>query len=286
MRKSFVILAIIVSLSLLLSACVGQEVVLRHDDPWTAANGGNPVTIDQNTKFQMCSANGVTFETNYVDASGLPIEFTICDPNQKFDGMPVDIVDAAMFVAFASPGRGDDVVVGLICTGKDVIKVALIAGTAIMMGEGLASVQATLTGKTYLESHSNKAHNPNIAGSQARKNIEAFLASMSAFLAGNGPDPRSKCGVTKDASGTVIRAAIWISDATRQTGGYLMWFFNNLPGTTLKGPWGGSYDITADNFDKDRNAQFERDRGWTWASGVDCNSLPGGAPTFLQAAQP
>lgn len=275
-----------VTLGLLLSACGTDRVILAQDDPWTVANGGDPVSIDLNPRFQYCAANGLTFDMNQVDSVGMPLQFTLCDGSRSYEGTPVDIVDAALFLTWATPGDVDNIVIGAIWAGKTVLKLILVAGSAAMIGEGLAYVDGVITGNTVVESHSNRDHNPNISGSKARADILAFIAAMSAYLVGNGPDPRNKCGVTSDATGIAIRAAVWVTDAARATGGYLMWFFVNTPGTPLRGPWGGSYDITSQNFDLDRNAQFERDRGWTWTSGVPCDSIPGGVPNFLQAAQP
>jgi len=285
MKKTYFVLALLVCASLLLSAC-GD---ISYDPVSLAGNPNDPTKIAEAYATGLQSTGTTIFDTVNLQAlqplktlvdyeTGIVIQ-SFQDPGTLQDALLIFPTSATIAIS-DGPGIGIGDMVALVTIGLASYYICLYTAKYATEAVGQITAQDWLSWNQYLESHSNRDHNPNISGSQARINIEAFLAAMAAYTTLGGPDPRNKCGVTSDASGNVIRAAVWVAK------GYLMWFFINTPGTPLKGPWGGSYDITSDNFDLDRNAQFERDRGWTWTSGVPCDSIPGGVPTFLQAAQP
>lgn len=145
----------------------------------------------------------------------------------------------------------------------------------------LALLASIVSGISYLEHHSNREHNPNIKGTDARRTIDSFLVAMSAYLTGNGQDPRQGCGYVSDATG-IQKVSLFVYDVATNKN-YLLWFFVNKVGTPLKGPWGGAYphdDIT--RFEK---GPKDLKDGQNWTFTTDMSSCPT-APSFLQAAQP
>ncbi len=291
MKKKKFVYIILVGISILTLACGSGEILIDPQSP--GANSGE-VEVSMANMYDDPALSGLKPVREVVFYEGNIIVSAFKEPESLDDTL---LIFAATTQVAASDGLqfGPNDVVAIIMAGGAIYYICLY--TVPMAIDALGTISAEdfrqiMQGNVYVMamvenlylSHSNKEHNPNIFGTKARADIEAFLAAMSVYLAGNGQDPRNKCGVTFDGEGNPIRAAIWVADAARTTGGYLMWYFINTPGTPMKGPWGGSYDITEENFDKDRTAQRERDLGWTWSVGVDCDSL--GTPSFLQAAQP
>lgn len=283
MKKLYSIFAVLIVLSLTLSACVapGEAPDETFLDPTSveaqaqqAAGGSNIITVNNRLtvqeEYDRCVANTINSPVANTDLFGQ--DATLFECNGSTSGLQYILVPAGNLAKITPTMTDDTIVKGIvIMEGLAYALVAVAVGTAI--GETLV-----------WESHSNREHNPNIKGTKARANIEALLLAMAAYLAGTGNDPRNKCGVTKDAAGFIVRVAIWVSDASHEWGGYLMWYYVNTPGTPLKGPWGGSYDISSENFDMDRMNNADRQKGYTWTPGVDCNSVQ--TPGFLQAAQP
>mgnify|MGYP001584775145 FL=1 len=145
----------------------------------------------------------------------------------------------------------------------------------------LALVASVVSGISYLEHHSNREHNPNIKETEARRAIDSFLVAMSAYLAGNGQDPRKGCGFVSDATG-IQKVSLFVYDiATNNT--YLLWFFVNKVGTPLKGPWGGAFPH--DDINRFEKGPKDLKEGQNWTFTTDMSQCPT-APSFLQIAQP
>lgn len=145
----------------------------------------------------------------------------------------------------------------------------------------VALIASVVSGISYLEHHSNRAHNPNIKGTEARRAIDSFLVTMSTYLTGNGQDPRKGCGFVSDATG-IQKVSLFVYDITTNST-YLLWFFVNKAGAPLKGPWGGAYPH--DDIQRFEKGPKDLKEGQNWTFTTDMSSCPT-APNFLQIAQP
>ncbi|KKT73152.1 MAG: hypothetical protein UW68_C0016G0032 [Candidatus Collierbacteria bacterium GW2011_GWB1_44_6] len=186
------------------------------------------------------------------------------------------------FITKITPTKADDVTIhGIVfvkSAGKFFILLAGAYAAAYAAGQVDTTTAIGLEGTSGLpwESHTDPTHNPNKLGSLARTLI---AAAMGLFTATGGPGPEHKCGVVKNTAGMVIRAFIWIADATLPEGGYTAWYFVN----SNRGPWGGAYPKTQADFETAMNRNDHPE----WSSeSTNCDdpNFPS-PPTYLQAGQ-
>ncbi len=278
--------------SILLTACGGSARVIQPDSPTDSVvrDGGDTFVFSSpklGMKYDECVARAAVMNpellvTDLEDFSEIDFKEVWWCGDGTIGGDDLIFMSTLGF-ANLTPGFVDDAVIVGTATLWNGVKVVILLAASYAAG--------AITGQYYNETrkHSNREHSPDIEGTKARKNIDAFIKLMAAYFGGQGPDPRTKCGVTKQTLNgveTVLRVAIWVADATFKDGGYILWYYRQQPGVPLKGPWGGSYDMSEKNWDEDPHTnQSERDRGISFTSGIDCNSITD-TPTFLQAAQP
>lgn len=274
MKKTYAILALVTALSLLLAACgAGQSHMdLPPTDPSYVP--GSSVSVDnsptEEDEYNSCvqAIQGKNPDLINTELFGADMEYWQCGTNPSSGTQYSMMLISATAIAKVTPIKQDDVIVVGVVVIEKVFYVVLAVAAGVTIGEALA-----------WESHTNPDHNPNKLNTTARKQIEALLALIAGGMLTGGPGgPEHKCGVVKDAAGVIIRAFIWVADATYTEGGYTAWYHVN----SNRGPWGGAYPKSTADFD---SSMSRRDHPEWTSEPRDCNNDFPTPPTFLQAGQ-
>lgn len=256
------------------AACNGQTncVVTVNNSP----------TLEDEYKACVAEAEKAGFvQFSDLELEDNELEYAPCRPLDTSVSQADMYLVPAMTLAKLTPPKQDDVIMYGIVIGRFV----LVAATAWITAQVAAGV---FGGTVVMARHSNREHNPNIAGTKARANITTIITTITTSTC--AASKQCRCGVMK-AGEVIIKAAIWIADSSRMslvagdTPGYLAWYHIQQPGTPLKGPWGSSFDKTLENWEAFQPNEIERGKGWTWHP-MECDdpNFPQ-PPTFLQAAQ-
>lgn len=296
MKKSWIVISLIVILSLAMSACSGE--VLQ--EPQSAA--GNPV--DPTAQAQALAAGPKASMVNVWDSANLralkPVreivnaEYGIAIKAFKEPGSMQEAMlmfPAGVMVAESDgPQIGPNDVFAIVMWGTAAyylcVTTVKFASQAIgqVSAEDFQRLWASLTAFDTTDSvimqmarHSDPSHNPNFPGTQARVNISAMLAAWATLFAkapNGGPD--HGCGAVKDGAGNIVRWVIWIADAARDFGGYIVTINLGNP----QAPYVGSYDLTRSDWEKGMDQNKLNKMGQTWSANIPC---PGNLPSLQPA---